>query len=203
MVARALEEDRCVEAEPAQRCVDAVRQAGQRVAQDAAVARVVHGVAADVQLSVVVQVEELQVACLPAAGDAVVDVAHVHLRHVFLRFFRGLEQSVGDEAPDFTQAHPFIVVLGERLILVVVLGDVALVVAHVEADAVLHGAAGQLELVAPAHGDFVTFRLQVGRVHVGHAGSVDSRQLDAVGQHVQCVSYVSVDGDVQTVLQHG
>ena len=59
---------------------------------------------------VAVQVEELQVACLPAAGQTARAVAQVDLFGIGLRLFGGLEESVGLEAPDFADLHADVII---------------------------------------------------------------------------------------------
>ena len=110
MVAGSLEEDRSVEAHPADRGVDAVGERRERVAQDRPVARLVDGVVADSPDAVAVEVDELQVAGLPAAGQTARAVTQVDLFGIGLRLFGGLEEPVGLEAPDFADLHADVII---------------------------------------------------------------------------------------------
>ena len=176
--------------------VNAVGECRTRVAQDLAVARLVDGFTSFIPEAVAVQIDEFQVAGQPASGQAAAAVTQVDLLGVGFCLLVGLEESVGDEAPDFADLHALVVILIERFVGIVVFGDDALVVADVESDAVLERFAGQLELVAPVDGELVSLGAQVGCIHVGEGGAVDSRKCDAVGQHVLRVAYVDVGRQV-------
>ena len=134
MVARTLEEDRSVEAHPADASVNAVGECRARVAQYLAVARLVDGFTSFIPEAVAVQIDEFQVAGQPASGQAAAAVSQVDLFGVGLGLLVGLEESVGDEAPDFADLHALVVILIERFVGIVVFGDDALVVADVESD---------------------------------------------------------------------
>ena len=202
VVARTLEEDRSVEAHPADASVNAVGECRARVAQYLAVARLVDGFTSFIPEAVAVQIDEFQVAGQPASGQAAAAVSQVDLFGVGLGLLVGLEESVGDEAPDFADLHALVVILIERFVGIVVFGDDALVVADVESDAVLERFACQLELVAPVDGELVSLGAQVGCIHVGKGGAVDAGQCDAVGQHVLRVAHIDVGCQVEPVAQH-
>ena len=203
----ALEEGRYVESHPVETQSERVVVTGQRVADDAFVARIVHGARTFGDDVVAVEVGETDIArAQTVAGrpfvliDAVIDRLVVDQGLVFGGFAVGFEQTFDVVSPDFAQRLTFVAV-GDHPIRIVVFGDFGNVVTHGSRYVVREGFPRQLEFVLPTQRYLPALCAQVGAVGFRSIGAEDAGQRERSGEHVLRIADIIVSGEIETIVQ--
>ena len=133
----------------------------------------------------------------------IADQTEVHLLGISLGFFIRVEKSVDFKAPDISEAHADIIILGKGFLRIVELRHDTAEITQRCTDMIVERFSCKREGISPGEGEFITGSSQVCAVHLRRRRAIDARECDTGRQHVFRITDISFCGEIEPVVEEG